>query len=92
MEIITEIFPQNFYPIYYILKIITFIISLIIFIKVFSSYAKFMRIKADDFQNYSKLILNSRFIKKNETSIKKLVIALPFDSEIYAKKLINHDS
>ena len=51
-----------------------------------------MRIKADDFQNYSKLILNSRFIKKNETSIKKLVIALPFDSEIYAKKLINHDS
>ena len=88
MEIITEIFPQNFYPIYYILKIITFIISLIIFIKVFNSNAKFMRIKSDDFQNYSKLILNSPFIKKNETSIKKLVIALPFDSEIYTKKLI----
>jgi hypothetical protein len=88
MEIISEIFPQNYYPIYYILKIITFVISLIILIKIFNSNAKCMRIKADNFQNYSKLIINSGFIKKNETSNKKLVIALPFDSEIYPKKLI----
>jgi hypothetical protein len=47
-----------------------------------------MRIKSDNLQNYSKLNFNSCFIKINETSIQKLVIALPFDSEIYSKKLI----
>ena len=88
MEIISEIFPQNYYPIYYIIKNITFIISLIILIKSFYWNAKCMRIKVDDFQNYSKFIVNPRFIKKNKASIKKLVIALPFDSEIYNKKLI----
>ena len=88
MEIMTEIYPQNYYLIYYILKIITFFISLIILIKLFNSNAKCMRIKTDDFQNYTKFFLNSSFIKKNETSIKKLVIALPFDSEIYIKNLI----
>ena len=80
--------PRNYYPNYYFLKLITFIILLIIFMKLFNFNVIYIKIKSNNLQNYSNLILNTPFFKKNETSIKKLIIALPIDSEIYKKRLI----
>jgi hypothetical protein len=88
MEILSEKFTQDCNPNYYIHKFIAFIVSLIIFIKIFNLNVQFMEIKAYNLRNYSNFTLNSPFFKKNEKSTKKLVIALPFDSEIYKTKFI----
>lgn len=79
-----------YYINYYIVKLLIFSMTLIIFKKIFTLNADYMEVNKYNFQNYTKVIHNISFIKKeNETSLKKkLAIALPIDSQIYKKKLI----
>jgi len=84
----SEISNLDSFSNYYIFKLIIFILSLIIFIKLFNLNEICIRIKSNNLQTYLKPILNTPFIKKNKTSIKKLAIALPIDSEIYKKRFI----